>query len=206
MSSKVLVTGASGFIAQQLILDLLEAGHEVRGTVRSAAKGGQLKESLAPHNEAVAAVELVEADLESDEGWDAAVAGVDVIHHVASPFPLASPKDPDDLIRPAREGALRVLRAARAADVERVVLTSSAAAVAYGKSDGLPGTLTEEHWTDPNDAADTTPYVLSKTLAERAAWEYVTGQGRGIALTTINPVGVFGPIRSAQVKDRKSVV
>ena len=112
---KVLVTGASGFIAQQLILDLLEQGHAVRGTVRSLATGDTLKNALRPHAPRADEIELVEADLERDAGWDEAVAGVDAIHHVASPFPLGAPKDPDELIRPAREGTLRVLRAARGA-------------------------------------------------------------------------------------------
>src|SRR5262245_57000893 len=101
MSKTVLVTGASGFIAQQLIVDLLEQGHRVRGTVRSKAKGEALRTTLSQHTSHASSLELVEADLESDRGWAEAVAGVDVIHHVASPFPMASPKNPDDLIRPA---------------------------------------------------------------------------------------------------------
>ena len=113
--ARTLVTGASGFIAQQLILDLLEQGHAVRGTVRSIAKGEALRGNLAAHSDRASDIELVEADLERDAGWDAAVDGVDCIHHLASPFPMAVPRDPDDLIRPARDGALRVLRAASAA-------------------------------------------------------------------------------------------
>ncbi len=206
MSKTVLVTGASGFIAQQLTLDLLEAGHKVRGTVRSLARSEELRRTLAAHSPRAAEVELVEADLESDAGWAEAVSGVDVVQHVASPFPLASPKNADDLIRPAREGALRVLRAARSAGVERVVLTSSCAAVAYGWGEKLPAQVDESHWTDPANNSDTTPYVLYKTLAERAAWDYVAGEGKGIALTTINPVGVFGPIRSAQVRTSVGIV
>ena len=205
MSKQILVTGASGFIAQQLILDLLEQGHHVRGTVRSAARGQALKDTLAAHSRQAGNLQLVEADLESDAGWDAAVAGVDAIHHVASPFPMGEPKNPDDLIRPAREGALRVLRAARKAGVTRVVLTSSCAAVAYGR-DQLPASFTEADWTNPDNTADCTSYVRSKTLAERAAWDYVAGEGRGLKLTTINPVGVFGPILSKQVKTSVGIV
>ena len=206
MTATALVTGASGFIAQQLILDLLEQGHGVRGTVRSPAKGGALKKALAEHTDRAAELELVEADLDSDRGWAEAVAGVDVIHHVASPFPLGVPKHPDDLIRPAREGTLRVLRAAREAGVKRVILTSSFAAIGYGWGDRLPELLTEEHWSNPDNAADCPPYPASKTLAERAAWDYVQGEGQGLQLTVINPVGVYGPILSEQVRTSVGVV
>lgn len=204
--AKTLVTGASGFIAQQLILDLLEQGHDVRGTVRSLAKGNALKAALAPHAARAAEIELVEADLESDAGWAEAVAGVDVIHHLASPFPMAVPKDPQELIRPARDGALRVLGAAKTAGVNRVVLTSSGAAVAYGCRGPLPEQFTEADWTDATYTPDCRPYIASKTLAERAAWDYVASDGQGLELTAINPVGVFGPIRSSQVKTSVDIV
>ncbi len=204
--ARTLVTGASGFIAQQLILDLLEQGHAVRGTVRSVAKGDALKAALAPHSARASEIELVEADLEKDTGWADAVAGVDVVHHLASPFPMAVPKDPDELIRPARDGALRVLRAAKAAGVSRVVLTSSGAAVAYGVKGPMPERFTEDDWTDPTHTADCRPYVASKVIAERAAWDWVRGDGQGIELTTVQPVAVFGPIRSAQVKTSVDIV
>jgi len=204
MSKRTLVTGASGFIAQQLILDLLERGHSVRGTVRSAAKGEALRQALAKHSDRAAEIELVEADLESDAGWEEAVADIDVIHHVASPFPLGAPKNPDDLIRPAREGTLRVLRAAHRAGVKRVILTSSCAAIAYGY-DEIPAVVTEGDWTNP-DHEECTPYVRSKTLAERAAWDFVAGEGKGMELTTINPVAVYGPILSNQVKTSVGIV
>jgi dihydroflavonol-4-reductase len=201
-----LVTGASGFIAQQLVLDLLEQGHDVRGTVRSPAKGEALKAALAPHSDRASEIELAIADLESDTGWTDAVAGVDVVHHLASPFPMAAPRDPQALIRPARDGALRVLRAAKDAGVGRVVLTSSGAAVAYGVKGPMPALFTEDDWTDPTVTADCRPYVASKAIAERAAWDYVAGEGQGIELTTVQPVAVFGPIRSAQVKTSVDIV
>ncbi len=202
----ILVTGASGFIAQQLVLDLLEEGHRVRGTVRSAAKGEALRRALAAHTERAAEIELVEADLEGDSGWREAVDGVDVVHHLASPFPMAVPRDPDELIRPARDGALRVLRAARETGVRRVVQTSSGAAVAYGVRGPLPERFTEDDWTDPTHTADCRPYVASKAIAERAAWDYVASEGQGIELTTVQPVAVLGPIRSAQVKTSVDIV
>jgi len=205
MSKKVLVTGASGFIAQQLILDLLEAGHDVRGTIRSLTSSDKVRRTLAEHHPRGAEIKLVAADLEADDGWDAAVSGVDVIHHVASPFPLATPKDPMELIRPARDGALRMLRAANQAGVSRVILTSSCAAICYGYSrGGQPALCTETDWTDDNDLEDTTPYVRSKTIAERAAWDFA--KAFDMQLTTINPVAVFGPIRSADVRTSVGIV
>ncbi len=131
------------------------------------------------------------ADLNADDGWSAAVAGCDSVLHVASPFPANQPKDEDELIIPAREGALRVLRAARDAGVKRVVLTSSFAAVAYGH----PPTdqpYTETSWTDLN--SNVTPYVKSKTLAEHAAWDFIAKEGGTLELAVINPVGVLGPL------------
>lgn len=204
--ARTLVTGASGFIAQQLILDLLKQGHAVRGTVRAARKGDALKEALAPHSDRASEIEIAPADLESDAGWADAVAGVDVVHHLASPFPLAVPRDPEALIRPARDGTLRVLRAAKAAGVRRVVLTSSGAAVAYGRRGPLPERFTEADWTDATCTEDCPPYIASKTIAERAAWDYVAGEGKGIGLTAIHPVAVLGPIRSAQVKTSVDIV
>lgn len=204
--ARTLVTGASGFIAQQLILDLLDQGHAVRGTVRSPAKGEALEQALAPHGPRVGEIELVPADLESDAGWADAVADVDVIHHLASPFPMAVPKDPEELIRPARDGTLRVLRAAKAGGVRRVVLTSSGAAISYGVRGPLPELFTEADWTDPNYTKDCRPYIASKAIAERAAWEYVDREAPSIDLTAINPVAVMGPIRSAQVKTSVDIV
>ena len=120
------------------------------------------------------------------------------VQHVASPFPAVHPKDENDLIRPAREGALRVLKAAKAAGVKRVVMTSSMAAIAYGHGDGRAETSDETMWSNP-DGPDNTPYTKSKTLAERAAWDYVNGEGEGLELVTINPTGILGPALSADV-------
>jgi nucleoside-diphosphate-sugar epimerase len=191
--SMVLVTGGSGFIASQTILQLLAAGHHVRTTVRSLGREAEVRAMLkAGRAEPGEKLSFVAADLMSDEGWPAAVSGCEYVLHMASPFPSTLPKHEDELIVPARDGALRVLRAARDAGVKRVVLTSSFAAIGYGHSPQQQP-FTEEDWTDPN-GADVMPYTKSKTLAERAAWEFVRRDGGGLELAVVNPVGVFGPV------------
>ena len=197
--AKVLVTGATGFIAGHVILQLLEAGHEVRGTARSASSAARLNETLSQYAGRPVAIELVAANLERDDGWAEAVAGMDFVQHVASPFPSGVPKDPDDLIRPATDGALRVLKASRAAGVKRVVMTSSMAAIAYGWGENRPAVLTEEHWSNPDNLKDNTAYTRSKTIAERAAWDYVNGEGKGLELAVINPAAVLGPVMSGDL-------
>ena len=194
--AKVLVTGATGFIAGHVVHQLLEAGHEVIGTARSVSKAGQLNDTLSAYAGKPLSIEIRAADLSSDAGWAEAVAGVDFVQHVASPIPLTVPKNADELIIPARDGALRVLKAAKAAGVKRVVMTSSMAACAYGWGDNRPNPITEEHWSQDNGAPDMTPYIRSKLIAERAAWDYVTGEGKGLELTTINPALVLGPVMS----------
>jgi nucleoside-diphosphate-sugar epimerase len=191
--STVLVTGGSGFIGAHCILQLLAAGHHVRTTVRSLKREADVRAMLrAGGAEPGGRVSFFAADLESDLGWPEAVAGSEYLLHVASPFPPTVPKNEDELIVPAREGTLRVLRAARDAGVRRVVLTSSFAAIGYGqKPQDRP--FDETNWTDPN-GPDVQPYAKSKTLAERAAWDFIAREGRGLELAVVNPVGVFGPV------------
>jgi nucleoside-diphosphate-sugar epimerase len=191
-----LVTGGSGFIGSHSILQLLAAGHEVRTTVRNLAREGDVRALLRkggaePGNR----LSFFAADLTSDAGWPEAVSGCDYVLHVASPFPANIPEDEDELIRPAREGALRLLRAARDARVKRVVLTSSFAAIGYGHP-AQTAPFDETSWTDVS-GADVRPYVKSKTLAERAAWDFISSEGRGLELSVVNPVGVFGPVLGA---------
>lgn len=191
--STVLVTGGSGFIGSHAILQLLAAGYRVRTTVRSLSREGDVRAMLrtggAEHAEQLT---FVAADLMSDGGWPAAVSGCEYVLHIASPFPSNVPKDENELIVPAREGALRVLQAARDAGVKRVVLTSSFAAIGYGQPPRA-APFTEEDWTDPTKP-DVMPYTKSKTLAERAAWDFVEREGAGLELAVVNPVGVFGPV------------
>jgi nucleoside-diphosphate-sugar epimerase len=189
----VLVTGGSGFIGAHCILQLLDAGYRVRTTVRSLNREGDVRAMLREGGaEPGDRLSFVAADLTSDAGWPEAVAGCDFVLHVASPLPQKVPKDENEIIVPAREGTLRVLRAARDAGVKRVVLTSSFAAIGYGhKPQNAP--FDETDWTDPN-AGDLLPYTKSKALAERAAWDFIAKEGGSLELSAVNPVGVFGPV------------
>jgi len=188
--SRVLVTGGNGYLGTQVVAALLRQGQEVRATVRSANSEPEIREALRRGGADDGRLEVVTADLATDEGWARAVVGVDVVHHVASPIPPAQPEDPDQLIIPAREGTLRVLTAAREAGARRVVLTSSFAAVGY--SPKAVRDYTEEDWTDP-DTPGLPPYPRSKTIAERAAWDYIERHPGDIELVVVNPTFIIGP-------------
>jgi len=189
-----LITGASGYIAKHTVLRFLNAGYTVRGSVRHIARGDEVRAAVAPHVDDTVdlddRLEFVALDLDSDAGWDDALAGVDVLVHMASPFPIAQPKDENELIRPAVDGTLRALRAAKANGVNRVILTSSAAAITGGPA-RPNGSFDETDWTDV-DQPGLTPYIKSKTLAERAAWDFVRDEAPDMRLTAINPVFVLG--------------
>lgn len=189
----VLVTGGTGFLGGWCVASLLERGYDVRTSVRDLARETAVRDAVAAAGvQADGRLGVVQADLSSDAGWPEAVQGCRYVMHVASPFPPVQPKDPNDLIVPAREGTLRALRAALNAGVERVVMTSSIAAVrgAHPSSESSP--YTEADWTDGNDPART-PYVRSKTLAEQAAWEFVREAGAEDRLAAINPGAIIGP-------------
>jgi len=189
MAETVLLTGVSGFIAKHVALKLLNAGYDVRGTVRRLDRADEVRNALAPHITAGAGkISFIQADLESDAGWDDAVQGVSAVVHTASPFPIAQPKDENVLIRPAVEGTERVLNEAAAAGVKRIVLTSSIAAV-FNETKHLE-LQDEADWCDV-DLPSTSAYAKSKTLAERKAWEI--SAGKGLQLTTVNPGVVLGP-------------
>ena len=192
MNDSVLVTGGSGFVAIHCIDQLLRAGYPVRTTVRSLKREADVRAMLktagTPRQEALT---FFEADLMQDTGWREAVAGCRFVLHVASPFPASIPKHEDELIIPAREGSLRVLRAARDAGVQRVVQTSSFAAIGYGhKPQTAP--FDEVIWTNV-DGPGVSAYVKSKSLAELAAWDFIARQGGELELSVVNPVGIFGP-------------
>jgi nucleoside-diphosphate-sugar epimerase len=189
----VLVTGGSGFLGGWCVVELLRRGHRVRTTVRDLTREDEVRRVVATEVDAGDRLAVLGADLTDDAGWAEALAGCEHVLHVASPFPPTQPKDADELIVPARDGTLRVLRAALDAGVRRIVVTSSVAAV---RNPGVevPGRpLTEEDWTDP-DNPRLSPYVRSKTIAERAAWDLVREAGDPGRLAVVNPGAIIGPL------------
>ena len=188
-----LVTGGTGFLGGWCVAQALERGHDVRTTVRDLKREASVRQAVA--NAGVDPgdrLSVLAADLTSDDGWAEAVAGCQYVLHVASPFPPEQPSDPDELIVPARDGALRVLRAALEAGVQRVVMTSSVAAIRGSRDSSESEPFTEADWTDGDDTSRT-PYVRSKTIAERAAWEMVREAGAEDRLAVINPGAIIGP-------------
>jgi dihydroflavonol-4-reductase len=195
----VLVTGASGYIAGFIVQALVREGWQVRGTIRNLARADAVRATLGLPD-----LQLVACDLMRDDGWAEAVAGCDYVQHIASPIPAGEPKDPDELIVPAREGALRALRFAHAAGVKRVVMTSSMAAIAYGHpQDRAP--FTEADWSNIN-SLDAYAYIKSKTLAERAARDWMAAHGAPMEYVSINPAAVLGPVLGADFSTSLEVV
>jgi nucleoside-diphosphate-sugar epimerase len=217
--SRALVTGGNGYLGTHLIAALLRAGSPVRATVRSAASEESLRAAVrrgspgsagsgspgdaGSGSPGDAGLEVVVADLTADDGWKAAVTGCEQVYHVASPLPYVQPKDPDDLIVPAREGVLRVLRAARDADARRVVLTSSFAAIGYTPKPTAE--FTEEDWTDP-DTPGLAPYPRSKVIAERAAWDLMEHDKSDTELVVVNPTFILGPSLTTELRSSMHLV
>jgi nucleoside-diphosphate-sugar epimerase len=172
--AQVLVTGGSGYVAAHCIVKAIDAGHIVRTSLRSLRRADEVRSAVLAGGvdpDRIARLTFCEADLDQDEGWREATEGCDTVLHVASPFPATSPSDPQDLIRPARDGALRVLHASVDQGVRRVVLTSSFAAIGYGHEvTGRP--FDERDWTDINGPG-VNAYIQSKTMAEQAAWDFI---------------------------------
>ena len=185
----VLVTGVSGYVGQHCAAELLRSGYSVRGTVRNPAKVEGIKTALAKSSARIDALEFAQADLLSDDGWEAAMKGCTYVLHVASPFIMGEPKDPNDLIRPAVDGTERVLKFAKEAGVKRVVLTSSTVAVSSDMEDGIGG---PNDWANPDNVGS---YAKSKILAERAAWRFIEAQSEtdAMEMVVINPGGIMGP-------------
>jgi dihydroflavonol-4-reductase len=188
----VLVTGGSGYLAGWLIVLMLERGYRVRTTVRNPSREPEVRAAVGTKTNAHEHLTVHEADLLSDEHWGHLAEGCDYVLHVASPLPASQPKDAEELITPAREGTLRVLRAGLDAGAERVVLTSSVAAI-RGGNEGIGRTLSEADWTNL-DSPKLTPYVQSKTLAERAAWELADERGARDRVAAVNPGVIIGPL------------
>ena len=200
----VLVTGGSGYIGGWCVIALLQQGYTVRTTVRNLSREGQVRAALGKAVEIGDRLSFHAADLMSDAGWDAAAAGCDYVLHVASPLGVAEPKDPNELILPAREGATRVIGAAIKAGVKRVVQTSSVAATS--KPVGSPDSVSDEtQWTDPN-LPKVSAYAQSKTLAERAAWDLIASTGGATTLATVNPTLVLGPVLGHDFSESVQVV
>ena len=187
---KVLVTGASGFIAEHCIIELLKNGYSVKGSLRTMNREQEVRDAVKTETDDTK-LEFCKLDLLEDDGWEDAMWDCDYLMHVASPFVIEDPKDENELIKPAKEGTLRALNAAKKAGIKRVVLTSSVAAV---NSHMMSGTSDHTTWTDINSKY-VTPYQKSKTIAEKAAWDFYNNQDSNnkMELAVINPGGVMGP-------------
>jgi dihydroflavonol-4-reductase len=188
-------------VGTQLTAALLRDGRRVRATVRSLEREAEVRAAVRRGDADDSALEVVAADLTADEGWTAAAADCEEVHHVASP--MIQPKDPDELILPARDGTLRVLRAARDAGARRVVLTSSFAAVGY--SPKASADYTEADWTDP-DTPGLHPYPRVKAIAERAAWDFIEPEGAGTELVVVNPTFILGPTLTTQARSSLQLI
>ncbi|KAH8811429.1 hypothetical protein F5884DRAFT_273997 [Xylogone sp. PMI_703] len=198
-STRVLVTGGSGFVASYLTLRLLERGYTVRSTIRSLSRQDSIRKILSGAGaKNIDRLSFHEADLTKDDGWAEAIKGCTYVQHVASPLPVNQPRDENDVIIPAREGTLRVLRAARDAGVKRLVLTSSFAAIGYGHGQ-REEPFTEKDWTIPDENAGLNAYLKSKYFAEKAAWDFIEKEGGSLEMAVINPVGILGPVLSPSI-------
>ena len=205
MGATVLVTGIGGFIAKHVALALLRDGYTVRGTVRTPTAADEVRASLARHGADLERLSFVVADLDDDTGWELAIAGCEFIQHVASPFPLKTPDDRESLVPAAREGTLRILRHGLQAGVSRIVETSSMVAMMYRADRPAEITVREGDWTDP-EWPSLSAYIVSKTRAERAAWEFLRAAGAENKLCTVNPGFVLGPLLDARLGTSLEVI
>ena len=198
MSKTVLVIGGTGFVGAQIILQLLQKGYNVKTTLRSISSKNKVIDTLKSNGiTTFDKLAFVEADLSKDDNWEEAMIGCDYVLSVASPVFMTIPKDENEAIRPAVEGIVRILKAARNASVKRVVMTSNFGAVGFSNKNPDTST-TEADWTDPKEKG-LSIYEKSKLLAERAAWDFIKKEGGNLEFTTINPVAIFGPALSAHI-------
>lgn len=192
---RVLLTGISGFLGSHTAIQLLNKGYKVTGTVRNLSRANDLKAIIEKHTPHIQNLTIAEADLNDESKWPELTKNIDFIQHIASPFPRSLPKHESELIEPAKNGVLNILKSASVNNVKRVVITSSVAAVVYGKNKkNLNLTFTEKDWTDESNKKDSTPYFRSKTIAEKAAWEYLKKNPSGLELVTVLPGAILGPV------------
>lgn len=196
MSNKrILLTGISGFLGSHTAIQLLEKGYEVVGTIRNLHRANSIKSIIGQHTNSAHNLKIVEADLNKNELWNELTKNIDFVQHIASPFPRVLPKNESELIEPAKNGVLNILKASSANGVKRVVITSSLASVVYGKSKSeTSNTFNENSWTDETNKKDTTPYIRSKTIAEKTAWEFIKNNTSGLQLVTVLPGAILGPV------------
>ncbi len=206
-SKKVLLTGITGFLGSHTAIQLLNKGYEVTGTLRSMKRADAIRQVIARHTPHIQNLQLAEADLTDARVWQKLTQAMDYVQHIASPFPRVLPKSDDELLLPARNGALNVLKAAAAQGVKRVVLTSSTGAILYGKArQARSGTFDEQTWTDASNLEDTTPYFRSKTLAEKAAWDFIRQDDSGLELVTVLPGAILGPVLEEDFGNSANIV
>ena len=194
-NKKVLLTGVTGFLGSHTTIQLLEKGYEVIGTLRNMKRVNTIKEIIQKHTKNVGKLHFEEADLMDHSKWKVLTKDVDYVQHIASPFPRNLPKNDEELVIPAKTGVLNVLKAASENKVKRVVITSSVASVVYGKPRrDRNGTFNEADWTDESNKNDTSPYFRSKTIAEKAAWDFISRDDSGLELATVCPGAILGPV------------
>lgn len=194
-NTRVLLTGVTGFLGSHTAIQLLNKGYEVVGTLRDKNRINSIKEIISKHTSNSDNLTFVEADLNDSDVWFNLTKNIDYIQHIASPFPRELPKHENDLIIPAKEGTLNILKAASINKVKRVVLVSSVAAIVYGKNSGeLNKVFNESDWTDETNKNDTTPYFRSKTIAEKTAWEFISQDKSNLELTTVLPGAILGTV------------
>lgn len=192
---KVLLTGVTGFLGSHTTIQLLEKSYEVIGTLRDKNRATSIKNTIGKHTKGIDRLTFVEADLNDGQIWEEIIKDIDYIMHIASPIPRILPKNEANLIRPAKEGTVNILKAAAASGVKRVVLTSSTGSIVYGKPKGQrSGIYNDKDWTNVNNKKDSTPYFRSKTIAEKAAWDFIAQDDSGLELATICPGAILGPV------------
>ncbi len=195
MKKTVLLTGVTGFLGSHTTIKLLEKGYRVIGTLRDMDRAQAIRSVIEKNTRNIDSLDFAEAHLEDESVWDKLIQRVDFVQHIASPFPRELPKHENDLILPAKAGTLNIVKAAARNGVKRVVITSSVGAIVYGKpKHQRNGTFTEADWTDVANKQDSTPYFRSKTLAEKAAWEFIKKDPSGLELSVVCPGAILGPV------------